>query len=157
MALWRFFVENVFLLKPEYFHPQMFLTALDVKVVFTLTLINPKYIQKRRTIHRLFKESSLGGQSTVKWSRYTYFNLQRGRIREYFLILDIPEGYPTCISADLFEFFIVQMFSCGRPSLEVILKGQTIPLKCYQSWKFSMYIGRGFRSFHTDNIGLQSY
>ena len=36
---------------------------------------------------------------------------------------------------------------------EVILRGQKISLKCCQPLKLVMYIGRGFRSFHTGNMG----
>ena len=36
---------------------------------------------------------------------------------------------------------------------KVILNGQNIPLKYYQPLELLMYIGRGFRSFHTGNMG----
>ena len=36
---------------------------------------------------------------------------------------------------------------------EVILRGQNLSLKCYQSLELLMYIEKGFRSFHTGNVG----
>ena len=35
----------------------------------------------------------------------------------------------------------------------VILKGQNICLKCYQSLELLLYFGKGFRFFHKGNIG----
>ena len=36
---------------------------------------------------------------------------------------------------------------------EVILRGQNLSLKCYQTLDFFKDIERGFRSFHIENIG----
>ena len=36
---------------------------------------------------------------------------------------------------------------------EVILRGQNIPLKCCQPLELLIYIRKGLRSFHTDNLG----